>query len=211
MTPEFPDSTGSPPGRHAANPQRPLEVEIKLRPASLDAVLARAAALGFAVHTARSFESNVLFDTPESSLRAAGQILRLREYAGECVLTFKGASMPGKHKVREEIETGVGDARQFQLLLSRLNYHATFRYEKYRTVYARTGEDGLLTVDETPIGAFLELEGSPEWIDRIAAALGFPPETYITESYGQLWLKHCAAEGIPAGDFVFAPEGSANR
>ncbi len=207
-TPSPPHQSESPAGS-SASPQ--LEVEIKLRPASLPAALARAASIGFLVQMPRALECNTLFDRADSSLRAVGHILRLRDYAGECVLTFKGASIPGKHKTREELETLVGDSAQMRLLLERLGFQQTFRYEKYRTVYARPDDAGLLTADETPIGPFLELEGSPQWIDQVAAELGFPPETYVTESYGQLWAKHCAEAEIPIGDFVFVTEGNANR
>lgn len=172
--------------------------------------MARITAARYTAQTERAFESNTLFDTADSRLRAQGHILRLREFAGESVLTFKGESLPGKHKVREELETDVGDSSQTRLLLNRLGFQATFRYEKYRTVYARAGEPGLLTVDETPIGPFLELEGAAEWIDHAAAELGYSPENYITESYGQLWQKHCALHEIPLQDFVFVTEDSAS-
>ncbi len=194
------ESDTSGPGKNSA---RTVEVEIKLRPVALDETLARATALGFVLHTRRALERNTLFDSADEVLRRAGQILRLREYDGTHVLTFKGTSLPGKHKVREELESTVGDPVMFRLLLERLGYHPTFRYEKYRTVYGRPGETGHLTVDETPIGAFLELEGDADWIDQTAAALGFQTEQYITASYGQLWAQHCAATGLPAGDFLF--------
>jgi adenylate cyclase class 2 len=164
--------------------------------------------LGFQVTTPRSFERNTLFDTPDQSLRCAGNILRLREYDGAYLLTYKGASLPGRHKVREELETTVGDAAAFQLLLARLGFLPGFRYEKFRTVYAQPDATGHLTLDETPIGPFLELEGPPTWIDHTAAALGFAPDHYITASYGQLWAQHCTANGIPLSDFVFPPPHS---
>ncbi|MCW5966437.1 MAG: class IV adenylate cyclase [Bryobacterales bacterium] len=181
-----------------------------MRPVSLEDALARIASAGFKVQTGKAFESNTLFDTVDGRLRALGQILRLREFGGESVLTFKGKSLPGKHKVREELETVVGTSSQMLLLLNRLGFQATFRYEKYRAVYARAEEPGLLTVDETPIGPFLELEGSADWIDRAAMELGYSPEAYITESYGQLWQKHCAQHGMPLTDFVFVTENGAN-
>lgn len=183
----------------------PLEIEVKLRPASLEDALARIERAGFAVSRPRTFESNLLLDSANESLRSAGTMLRLREFGGESMLTFKGASQDSeRYKVREEIETSIGSAAILQTIFGRLGYLPAFRYEKYRTTYSRTGEPGLLTLDETPIGPFLELEGAPHWIDRVAAELGFPPETYITDSYGRLWLRHCQEQGIPVTDFVFA-------
>lgn len=164
----------------------------------------RIADAGFRLQSARAFESNTLVDTADGVLRQNGQILRLREYAGQAILTYKGASIPGKHKSREELETVVGSAAVLRQMLQRLGYEPTFRYEKYRAVYSRPGDPGLLTVDETPIGPFLELEGEADWIDQVADELGFGAEQYITESYGQLWFRHCKEKNLPLGNFVFA-------
>jgi adenylate cyclase class 2 len=62
-------------------------------------------------------------------------------------------------------------------------------------------------LDETPIGAFLELEGGPRWIDRTARALGFPRDGYITDSYGKLYLEHCQSKGVEATNMVFSRSG----
>jgi adenylate cyclase, class 2 len=184
-----------------------FEVEIKLRPVDLDATMQRVRELGFVVLQPRAFERNILLDTVDSRLRKQGEILRLREFGAAAVLTFKGASVEGgKHKRREEIETGVASASATSALLGRLGFSGTFRYEKFRTVYAQSGDPGLLTMDETPIGPFLELEGPPEWIDEVAAKLGFQQADYITDSYGQLWVRHCSENKVPLADFVFPGE-----
>ena len=52
-------------------------------------------------------------------------------------------------------------------------------------------QPGIITVDETPAGDFLELEGPAEWIDTTALRLGYSSAEYITESYASLWRKHC--------------------
>ena len=199
----------------AATQPNHFETEVKLRPASLDDALIRIAAAGFQVHTPRALETNTLLDSADGGLRAAGQILRLREFAGVAFVTFKGPALKenggGKHKVREEIETTVQSASSMRLLMSRLGFEPAFRYEKYRTVYVRPAEAGLLTVDETPIGPFLELEGDPAWIDNAAALLGYTPGAYITESYGQIWNRHCIARGLPPRDFVFVTDAPDKR
>jgi len=46
-----------------------------------------------------------------------------------------------------------------------------------------------------PSGVFLELDGSPAWIDRTARRLGFSESQYITRSYGGPHLESCAARG----------------
>ncbi len=182
------------------------EIEVKLRLEDFDSIRRRLRRAGFRVTRRRTFESNLVFDTPELALRRAGQLLRLREAGRQRTLTYKGPSEPGRHKRREEIDVAVQDGPALRSLLERLGYQVVFRYEKYRTEYHRPGEEGVVTIDETPIGNFLEIEGTPEWIDRTAGELGFGPRDYITASYGRLFLEYAARQPVPPQHMVFAPE-----
>ncbi len=65
----------------------------------------------------------------------------------------------------------------------------------------------MATLDETPIGIYLELEGTPAWIDRTARRIGFREEDYITESYGRLYLDWCRKNRVKPGDMVFEDRG----
>jgi adenylate cyclase class 2 len=58
-------------------------------------------------------------------------------------------------------------------------------------------------LDETPVGVYLELEGSPRWIDRSARQLGFSEPDYIVRSYGRLYLEWCERKKIKPADMVF--------
>ncbi len=62
---------------------------------------------------------------------------------------------------------------------------------------------GMATLDETPIGIYLELEGSSRWIDRMARLLGFKQEDYITVSYARLHMEYCKRKQVARGDMVF--------
>jgi adenylate cyclase, class 2 len=187
----------------------PNETEIKIRLQSPELVAARLTEAGFAVAKPRVFEANTVYDQAGGEVRARGCLLRLREVADVAILTFKGPAQPGRHKSREELETTMGDARTAASILDRLGFIATFRYEKYRTEYERPGEHGIVTVDETPIGWFLELEGRPEWIDRTATALGYSESDYIIDSYGSLYLRHCTAQSVKPTHMIFSktPDG----
>jgi adenylate cyclase, class 2 len=179
------------------------ETEIKLRipgPAEGRALLEKA---GFVTSVPRVFEDNLVLDTPDLRLRRAGELLRLRSAAGVATLTFKGPAIPGPHKSREEIETRLLDARAAETIFARLGFEGVFRYQKYRTEYARAGESGVATLDETPIGCYLELEGAPEWIDSTARLLGFKASEYITASYGGLYRDYCVERKIEPGHMVF--------
>jgi adenylate cyclase class 2 len=136
-------------------------------------------------------------------------LLRVRRFGNTATLTFKGASREGRaslesrHKQREEIEVTVSDAGAAALILRRLGLRRVFRYEKFRTEYAKPGEPGIVTVDETPIGNFLELEGPAPWIDNVAARLGYRESDYIILSYGALYIQHCESTGTSPSDMLF--------
>jgi len=179
------------------------ETEIKL--AVTDAATARhlLRRARFRVFRRRIFERNTLFDTPSQALRAAGCLLRVREAGRISTATYKGPGAAGPHKSREELEFGITDAKTMALMLQRIGFEPTFRYEKYRTELRQPRSKGIATVDETPIGIFLELEGDPKWIDRAAKTLGFSTDDYITASYGRLYLDWCRAQGVEPTHMVF--------
>jgi len=179
-----------------------IEVEIKLAVPGAAAARRLLRARGFRVMKPRVFESNDVLDSAERRLRSSGSLLRIRSVKREVILTFKGRPQNSKHKSREELEVSASDAHILAAILARLGFERVFRYEKYRTEFGR-GRTGVVTLDETPIGTYLELEGEPAWIDRTARLLGFSEADYITLSYGQLYLDWCAREGCKAGDMVF--------
>jgi adenylate cyclase class 2 len=183
---------------HAAH-----ETEIKLAVADARGARRLLRAAGFLVSRPRVFEANTVFDTPELSLRQAGNLLRIRQAGGVITLTYKGPYLPGKHKSREEIELTVSDFAVMCAIVERLGYRRVFRYEKYRTEFRHPRRAGVATLDETPVGVFMELEGTPHWIDLWARRLGFRESDYITESYGRLYQQWCAANGRPPSDMTF--------
>jgi adenylate cyclase class 2 len=181
----------------------PVETEIKLRIADARAGSELLERNGFRVVAPRVFESNDIYDTPDLSIRARGCLLRLRSAGERSVLTFKGPAEAGRYKSRPESETDVADPDQMRQILRGLGYAAVFRYEKYRTEYQRPGDPGVATVDETPIGAFLELEGPAEWIDQTAHTLGFGQGDYLTSSYATLWREYRESRDTTNGGMVF--------
>lgn len=151
----------------------------------------------------RMLELNIIFDTPSLHLRRKDEIIRIRRVGKLSILTYKGPSKAARYKFREELECELDDADRMQLILARLGYYPVFRYEKFREEFHRPGQPGTITIDETPIGNFLELEGSPKWIDKTAKQLGFSPADYITQSYGSLYLTWCREHGIAPSDMLF--------
>ena len=180
------------------------ETEIKLRVKDADWGRQQLEKAGFAVTRPRLFETNTLYDTPDQALRRRGMILRLRQAGERFFMTWKGRPEAGPHKSRPELETSIGSLETINGILAQVGFTRVFRYEKYRTEFCAADSPGIVTLDETPVGDFFELEGSGDWIDRTAARLGFAHTDYILESYGRLYLSECERRGVEPGDMVFA-------
>src|SRR6185437_8815024 len=183
-----------------------IETEVKIRLPELNRVVDRLKRSGFGLRSARQFESNILYDTSDQALRRGGMILRLRQSGGSSVITWKGPAARSPFKSRPELETLVGSLETMRKILGHLGFEPAFEYEKYRTEYVETAqpEAGTLTVDETPIGNFLELEGPGDWIDEKAQQLGFSREDYLLDSYGKLYLDDCRRRGVEPAGMLFA-------
>jgi len=178
-----------------------IEREIKLQFASADEARAAILETGATPLHGRRLQEDCLLDDEEETLRRRRCVLRIRNEGGKSRLTFKGPVQPSTVKVREEFETVVGDGAVLQHVLEELGLHVWFRYEKYREEFAL--EDVVLTIDETPVGVFVEIEGSEASIAAMAEALGRTPADFVLDSYRTLWLKHRDAMGLCGTDMIF--------
>jgi len=166
---------------------KPIETEIKLPVGSPAKVRALLRARGFGIIAPRIFEQNLVLDDEAQSIRARGMLLRVRGAGKVVTCTFKGAATGVRHKSRVEREFHADKIEECLAVFAGIGYRERFRYEKYRTEFARRGEPGIVTLDETPIGNFMEIEGPSRWIDATAKELGFPRSAYVTLSYGRLF------------------------
>ena len=185
----------------------PNEIEIKFRIQSLRNLNHRLCAAKFRQITRRRHEMNTLYDLPGQILRKQGELLRLRGYGGEWVLTHKSKGRVGRHKTRVELETKVSDGKEMDAILHALGYGPSFRYEKFRAEWS--DGRGHVVVDETPIGNFGEIEGPPRWIDQSARKLGIGPEDYITDTYAGLFFSWKRRTRSPAKEMTFRAIGKA--
>ena len=160
---------------------------------------------GFRVRRRRVHEENWVLDTPDFSLRSHGRLLRVRRAGPLATLTFKGQIAADKHKSRPESETAVADPEAALEILRGLGFQVVFRYEKYRTEYAKNALGGFISLDETPIGVFMEIEGEGDWIDQTAAVLNFSESVYITASYTALYEAFRLRHGGRSDAMLFLP------
>ena len=170
------------------------EIEIKFRIADEQALNRSLKRAGFRQITRSTHEMNTLYDLPGQKLRKRGELLRLRQYGKEWILTHKAKGTAGRHKVRVERETRVQNGKQMDEILRAVGFTPTFRYEKYRAEWS--DGKGHVVVDKTPIGDLGEIEGPARWIDRTARALGIKHSDYVTQTYAELffeWKRHTAS------------------
>lgn len=195
----------------------PIEIEVKIALANVARARKILRDARFTVASPRVFEQNLVLDNARGSVKANGLLLRVRMEgkrgkSESALCTFKGPARetPTHHKQRIEREFTASSADECLAVFAGVGFHPAFRYEKYRTKFSRRprrgekGKQGHVTLDETPIGVFMELEGPALWIDRTAKELGFSRADYITMSYARLWERWRAEHDMPAGNMVFS-------
>jgi adenylate cyclase, class 2 len=178
-----------------------LEREIKLRFSSAEDAREAIVEAGATSVRGRRLQEDCLLDTSDERLRQLRSVLRVRMEQGRSLLTYKGPVQVSPWKLREERETMVSDGETMLYVLERLGFTVWFRYQKYREEFGAL--DAIIALDETPIGTFVEIEGSETAITEIAIALGRTERDYIVDSYRGLYVQHCAAHGLDLRDMLF--------
>jgi adenylate cyclase class 2 len=179
----------------------PIEHEVKLVFVDLAAARAAVARAGGRLAVARRLLDDTLFDRSDGALRRSRTALRIRRDGSRGALTWKGPVRPGPVKSREEIETGVDDAAALQVVIEALGFHPVFRSQKFREEYHLDAVN--ITVDDTPMGVFVEIEGPPDQIPSVTARLGLTTADFVLESYATLWRRWCESHGQRMGDMLF--------
>jgi len=180
-----------------------LEREIKLRFTSASDAREAVLAAGALPLYGRRLQEDALLDTDDEQLRRQRSVLRVRMENGKSRITYKGPVQPSIMKVREELETMVGDGEVLLRVFGEIGLHVWFRYEKYREEFSH--EDVIVAIDETPVGIFVEIEGSEQGIADMTLALGRTSDDYIVDSYRSLFLQHREQNGLSGSDMVFDP------
>ena len=178
-----------------------LEREIKLRFDSAAAARDAVRAAGGVQIRERRLLADAILDTEQATIRNSRCALRVRVEPDRCFLTYKGPPQPSTMKLREELETAVADGALVLAVFERLGFTVWFRSEKYREEFSL--HNVVIAIDDTPVGAFVEIEGTDEGIGRAAALLKRGPEDYVLESYRSLFVQHCFERGLPPGDMLF--------
>jgi len=211
------------------------EVEVKLRVPDVHAMLQKLQNLG-ARYESRVLERNTLYDTPASDFRHRSALLRIRVETKaprnsvrrsirshraarplRVILTHKAPAPPRRQpRYKEKLETELvvpGSPAHWDATLRSLGLRPAFLYEKFRTTFRLRWLPGLaIELDETPAGAFLELEGRPGAIDLAAKALRYTSRDYYRGTYWDVFAADCRRRGITPRNMVFEKQNfSPNR
>ncbi len=179
-----------------------IETEIKVKIEDPVSFCSRLNALNAALLSARHFEDNHLLDFADLKLRSGQSLLRIRFANNHSCLTYKGPPRPeGIFKTREELEIRLEDGAAMLQILLRIGMHVCFRYQKYRQEYAVDGVH--VAVDETPIGNYVEFEGSEEGIRNLARRMEIAESQFLRFSYYFLYVEYCRGKGVDPGSMVF--------
>jgi adenylate cyclase class IV len=165
-----------------------LEVELK---SVVDDVAARRALVERAGGTL-TFEGRLedrRYDTAERALGRRDHVLRLRTYRGagevRAELDWKGPTrLEGGYKLREELGTPLGSPDALALILGRLGYVVTTSIDREIAQYDLAGT--IVRFERYPrLDVLVEVEGTPEGIERAIAALGMPRRGFTTDRLGE--------------------------
>jgi len=181
-----------------------VEREIKLRFDSIEAARDAVLATGATPLRCRRLQEDSLLDTEDESLRRRRCVLRIRVENGKSRITFKGPVQPSLMKLRDEFETVVGDCALLLHIFEELGFHVWFHYEKYREEFSH--DDVTVAIDETPVGVFVELEGSEQGILTTTEALGRRSDDFVLDSYRGVFLQLRDEYRLTGSDMVFDRE-----
>lgn len=187
------------------------EIEVKFYVRDLDRVEQNLHKLNARLAQERAFETNLRFDTADTSLGRQRRVLRLRRPAPgykpddpQGLLTYKGPTQSGQAiSIRQEIQVVVSDFETASHLLAALGYQMVVMYEKWRTVYLVGQVD--VDLDQTPMGNFIEIEGpNTASIQDVAQKLGLDWEARSGESYMALFNRVRLAKGLSVQNLSFS-------
>jgi adenylate cyclase class 2 len=134
-------------------------------------------------------EVNLLLDSDDRRLGREGRVLRVRTIGSRHLLTLKGPPrFRGRIKIREELELELPDSDTILSLLEVLGFRPLERYEKDRETWRLS--EVTVTLDHTPMGDFIELEGAARRLGKTAATLGLDPARAVEGTYMSLWQDH---------------------
>jgi adenylate cyclase class 2 len=142
------------------------------------------------------------YDLEDHSLTQKDQVLRIRVYrdshSTHAELDWKGPTRRiDGYKQREELEARVMDADALVNILERLGYRVTIEIDREIAQYEYEG--AMIRFERYPrMDDLVEVEGTPEQIERAVVATGLPRLGFTSERLPDFALRFKARTGLPA-------------
>lgn len=161
-----------------------LEVELKSVVDDVDRCRAAIERAGATLVFAGRLEDR-RWDTPDRAMFAKDHVLRVRVYRGgghvRAELDWKGPTRrDGTYKLREELGTAVSDPDALEQILSQLGYEISIAIDRVIVQYDLGG--AMVRFEHYPrMDDLVEVEGTPEQIERAIAVLGLAREGFTTD------------------------------
>jgi predicted adenylyl cyclase CyaB len=160
------------------------EVELKAVVANPDEVRERVERAGAALVYAGRLEDR-RYDTGDRALSSRDHVLRVRVYrdgeGARATLDWKGpVSFEGGYKVREELSAALLDPDTLLAMLDRLGYVVSREIDREIRQYDLDGT--MLRFEHYPrMDVLVEIEGTPDGIERAIAAAGLARSAFGTD------------------------------
>jgi len=138
-------------------------------------------------------------------LTGRDQVLRVRLWADEdgaaglAEVAWKGPTTvnPGGYKLREELEFNADDGATALRLFEMLGYREVEATDRYVEVFEL--DDTVARIEWFPrMDVLVEIEGTPEGIERVIALSGLPRESCLPEPLVAFSQRYAARTGRPA-------------
>ena len=175
-----------------------LEVELKSAVDDMERRRAAVEAAGGTIVFVGRLEDR-RYDTYDRALAAKDHVLRVRVYRGggdvRAELDWKGPTKrDGQYKLREEIGTQVGDPESLIAMLEQLGYEVSIAIDRAIVQYDLAGT--MIRFERYPrMDDLVEVEGSPEQIERAIAVLGLPRDGFTTDRLPDFVRRYEARTG----------------
>ncbi len=165
-----------------------FEIEVKIRlKEDFNRIEEKLINSGFEAETSFQKELNIFYDR-NGELKEKGLALRLRYFSNMVSLTLKGKSLKKKIKERKEYEVSVSSFENMDLILKSVGLKPFFKYEKMRKLF-RNKNNVLVTLDKTPFGNFMEIEGNVKSIKIIMDEMEISQNDIEEKNYLQLFSE----------------------
>lgn len=160
------------------------EVELKAVVEDLDGARRRLEEAGAALHFAGHLADR-RYDTVERTLAARDHVLRLRVYRsderGSATFDWKGPTQyESGYKVREELNTPVGDPEALARILEHAGYVITMEIDREIWQYELAGTT--VRFERYPhMDDLVEVEGDPSGIEAAIRTLRLPRDSFTSD------------------------------